>query len=78
MDFESIETGCASVRRTHDDVVEREETHPEVELDVATASKFAVADLKGNGHSIIRMKEFVKAFAGMSAQLDVVSVDDAS
>lgn len=77
MGFGSVGRDCALAIRTHADMVEMEDTYPEVELDVATAAKFAVSNLKGNRHSVIGMKEFVKTFAGMSAKLDVVSIGDA-
>lgn len=46
--------------------------YPEVNFEVAASAKFAVADLEGDSHLVVRMEEFVKAFARMCLELDVV------
>lgn len=62
----------------NDDMMHMKRTYPEVDLDVATASKFAVANLEGDGHPVVRVEKFVKALACVGAELDVVSIGDAS
>lgn len=47
-------------------------THPKVNLQVATAAKFSVADLKGHGHLVVLVEGFVEAFALVGLHLDVV------
>ena len=46
--------------------------YPKVNFKVTTSSKFAVTDLEGDSHFIVRMQEFVKAFSRMCLELNVV------
>ena len=47
-------------------------THPEVHIKVSSLLKFSVADLEGDGHSIILVKLLVEALAAVGSKLDVV------
>jgi hypothetical protein len=51
-------------------------TYPEVNIEVSTATKLAIADLEGDGHSVIRVQFLVEAFARVCLQLDVVCRTD--
>lgn len=46
--------------------------YPEVNFEIATSAKFAVADLECDCHLVIGMEEFVKAFSRMCLELDIV------
>ena len=52
-------------------------THPEVKLQVSTASELSVADLERDRHLIVRMQRLVKAFARMRLHLDIVRMAEA-
>jgi len=47
-------------------------TYPEVNVEVSTATKLAIADLEGDGHSVVRVQLLVEAFARVCLQLNVV------
>lgn len=46
--------------------------HPEINLEIATAAEFPVADLEGDCHLVVLVEGFVEAFALVSLHLDVV------
>jgi hypothetical protein len=50
----------------------RQETYPKVNVEVSTTTELAIADLEGDGHSVIRVQLLVEAFARVCLQLDVV------
>jgi hypothetical protein len=47
-------------------------TYPEINFEIATASKFPVANLEGHGHFVVLVKGLVEAFALVRFHLDVV------
>ena len=47
-------------------------THPEVNLQIPSATEFSIANLKCDSHLIILMQGLVKAFPLMGGHLDVV------
>lgn len=47
-------------------------TNPEVHIKVSSLLELSVADLKGDGHSIILVKLLVEALAAVGSELDVV------
>jgi hypothetical protein len=69
--FGSTESGQL-VPRSHNGKVCLRKTYPEVNIEVSTATKLAIADLEGDGHSVIRVQLLVEAFARVCLQLDVV------
>ena len=44
----------------------------EIDVEVATAAEFPVADLECDGHLVVTVKFFVEAFSGVGFELDVV------
>lgn len=52
------------------------ETYKEVDIKIATATKFSVANLEGDRHLVILVQRLVEAFSRMGAELDVVRVGD--
>jgi hypothetical protein len=50
----------------------QQKTYPEINIEVSTATKLAIADLEGDGHSIIRVQLLVETFARMCLELNVV------
>lgn len=51
---------------------EREESYPEVDLQIATAPEFAITDLKADRHFVIFVQRFMVAFSRVSLKLDGV------
>jgi hypothetical protein len=49
-------------------------TYPEVQIQVATSSKLAVADLEGDGHPVVGVQHLVEALARVRSELDVVRI----
>lgn len=47
-------------------------THPEVHIEVSCLLELSVADLEGDGHSIILVKLLVEALAAVGSKLYVV------
>lgn len=53
--------------------VERKEaTYPEIDFDIAGATKFPVAHLERDGHLVILMQLLVEALSAVGRKLDVV------
>jgi hypothetical protein len=46
--------------------------HPEINLQVPTASKFPIADLERHRHLVVLVERFVEAFALVGLHLDIV------
>ncbi|KAI6770409.1 hypothetical protein HG530_005038 [Fusarium avenaceum] len=51
------------------------DTYPEVDIEVACAAEFPIADLEGDSHGVILVEGFVEAFSTVGGQDDVVSSD---
>ncbi len=49
-----------------------EYTDPKVNVEVSSAAKLAVADLKGHRHPVIAVEGLVEALAAVGRELDVV------
>lgn len=47
-------------------------TYPEVQIQVSTTTKLAVADLEGDGHPVVGVQHLVEALARVRLQLHVV------
>ncbi len=47
-------------------------TYPEVDVEIASTTKFSIAHLKGDRHLIIPMEVFVEAFPAMRLELDIM------
>lgn len=47
--------------------------YPKVNVQVAGAAKLAVADLEGDGHTVVSVELLVEAFAAVGGELDVVT-----
>jgi hypothetical protein len=69
--FGSAESG-QPVSQSHNSKVCLLMTYPEINVKVSTATEFAIANLEGDGHSVIRVQLLVEAFARVCLQLDVV------
>lgn len=73
--FGSAELGQL-VSQLHIDKNCQQKTYPEVNVEVSTATKLAIADLEGDSHSVVRVQLLVEAFARVCLQLDVVCRTD--
>lgn len=51
-------------------------TYPEINVQIATASKFSVAHLKCDRHLVILVQRLVEALAGVCSHLNVVRIAD--
>lgn len=49
-------------------------THPKVDIQIPTSSKFSIADLERDGHAIVLMEILVEALSGVGPQLNVVRI----
>ena len=47
-------------------------THPEIDLEIPTASKLSVADLECDSHLVVLVQRLVEAFTLVGLHLDVV------
>ena len=50
-------------------------TYPEIDIEVACATEFTIANLEGNGHGVILVEGLVEAFSTVGGQDDVMSSD---
>jgi hypothetical protein len=69
--FGSTESGQL-VSQLHNDKDGQHKTYPEINVEISTATKLAIADLEGDGHSIIRVQLLVETFARVCLELNVV------
>lgn len=49
---------------------------PEIYLQIPCAAEFSVPNLEGDGHLVIFVELFMKAFSGVGAEVDVVGCDE--